>query len=96
MITSKKSDISGYGIFATEFIPKNTLILTSPYIECKYHDMFKYCIPSGKKLLLPTFGISLLNSSRNPNAYIVVSDVIQLFSLEDINKDSEIFIDYGI
>ena len=103
-ITIKKSDIHGFGLFSTEFIPKNTNLgiahIKIPHSEEIFPQ--SYCrTPLG----------GFYNHSKKPNCHLearliyfcastdhrrLVTTVLELYTLKDIPKDTEITTKYTL
>jgi hypothetical protein len=105
----KKSLIedAGYGLFTNDFIPNNTFI---DYYEgeIKYFcKTGKYFIEINNDVGIDAFNfprcyMAMINDSKgsvfNNNTYFKINStnlVIEVWSIKDIDKDEELFIDYG-
>jgi SET domain-containing protein len=100
VVIIKKSNIHGKGVFAENLIPKGT-ILTCDILEVTPHKLINEYVFNYRpdiKYIHIGFG-SFLNSSKNPNLKHIKVDIntkVSYFEvLNDINKDEELFLDYG-
>jgi SET domain-containing protein len=109
-ITVKKSDLHGYGVFATSVIKKDETVEMCPYVildEGQIEDtsilqdyLFGTPYEDEDCLLAPLGYAMLYNHSDNPNAEWTVEenevDFVRFFALRDIQAGEEITHDYGI
>tara|TARA_Y100000310_G_scaffold63736_1_gene59176 strand:- start:360 stop:689 length:330 start_codon:yes stop_codon:yes gene_type:complete len=82
-LTIKESKIEGLGLFAKEFIPRETLLgVSHSFIDGEIHRT-----PLG----------GFYNHSEEPNCYSVVSsDNAQLITMRDIEEGEEITTHYSL
>ena len=112
MIVIKFSEGRGRGIFATQFIESNTILFAdySKIMTPEDIDLFDktslnghwFDHPDKKNYgLLPIGYTGLLNHSNDPNAKLKwyetpLGYIGEVVTITNIQKDKEIFIDYGI
>ncbi len=99
-IIVKPSAIHGYGVFATQDIPENTLIeecycIFSDNPDINFED---YYFQYGRKIIIPSgFGF-IYNHASIPNAthrYDEATNLLIITSKQHIEANEEIFIYYG-
>tara|TARA_R100000995_G_scaffold7260_1_gene3231 strand:- start:4458 stop:4835 length:378 start_codon:yes stop_codon:yes gene_type:complete len=109
-ITVKKSDLHGYGVFATSLIRAGETVEMCPYVIMDegqiedtsiLHDyLFGTPYEDADCLLAPLGYAMLYNHSSNPNAEWAVEekevDFVRFFALRDIQVGEEITHDYGV
>lgn len=106
----KESAISGFGLFASEFIPKGTLIwqlnhvvdkiiypkdlLLLDDLELKFIDTYAY--KEGDKLILCSDNGKYINHSSTPNTLDTIDPILGSITvaLVDINEGEEIVSNY--
>jgi len=110
-IQIRKSPIHGYGIFATEDIPKDTIIEEVGFLEVPLQVLYDYCYiypkfdtPENERINVTQkfvialgFG-SLYNHSDNFNLTWkndTKNELFVFYTIKDIKKDEELFIYYG-
>jgi uncharacterized protein len=100
---------AGRGVFATQHISKGEVIEVCPIIEIpgeqsellRQSDLINYYFLWGDKLQAIAIALgfgSLYNHSYEPNAtYIKLTEerIIQFIALQDIEKDTEITVNYN-
>lgn len=95
----RMSRVHGRGVFATQAIAKNTLIVRNPVlvVDDAGEELGAYVFDWGRDRSGLSLGvISLLNHSATPNAYAMRDGLyLELYALGAIPADGEIFIDYG-
>lgn len=105
----KKSNISGYGLFAKTFIPKETIILDyrnklNSWYELPVADLTLYQINYNWYIMLDndmcktideTSELTFMNHSRTPNCDWKVED-LYIITNKNIDKDEELVIDYRL
>ncbi len=100
MIEVSKSDIHGYGVFATQDIADGTEILKSIYIDVtqsRSSEVKKYWFAiRGGKLVLPLDRGAIINHSDHPNVrWYEKEDKIIFVAIRDIKSNEELFHNYG-
>jgi hypothetical protein len=91
----------GRGVFATQFIPADTLIETAPLLPFKKADadLLEYVFITDEKEHVLALGYgSLYNHKEQPNAIVTIdipNQCAYIHSLRDINMDEEIYIFYS-
>ena len=90
----------GKGTFATQHIPKNTIIVAIEGKKLTFSDSLElgdresYCLQIGiDKYIIPDVPFRYSNHSCDPNAGI--NERLELFALRDIPKGEEILWDYS-
>ena len=104
----KKSDVHGWGVFATQDIPEGTLLETCHYVKaCKFTSKL-YAKMTGLhnytffdttgEYACTVFGWgSIFNSSEDANAaWQAGEDLFSFWTTKDIKAGEEIFLDYSI
>jgi SET domain-containing protein len=97
-----KSNIHGWGVFANEFIKKDTIILQNPGVTLSssgYYprDLLLYFYPCDKDFILGLGPVSLINSSDEPNVMFEVDEknkIITIKAVRDIQLNEEITFKY--
>jgi hypothetical protein len=110
-IEIRKSPIHGYGIFASDDLPANTIIEEVPFMEVTLGVLYqfsylypkfdtpefdKYCVRP--RIAIPHGFACLYNHSDNCNVTWATDTKNELFifsTIRDIVKDEELFIYYG-
>ena len=102
-----KSRIAGRGIFTTDFIPKNSVILKVKFereitddapIDPQKGEQLEHChwLPDGRQMLVAE-PECYTNSSCSPNAYLYsVNENCYLLAIRDIQNDEEITLCYSL
>lgn len=103
-LVSNVSQTNGYGLFANEFIPKNKLVFSFGGKLLSKNDRYRSdvlrstCIGLNDDIILcATTDFSkdisdYINHSCRPNVGLI--DAISVVAIENIEKGSELFIDY--
>ena len=101
------SKISGKGLFTTDFIPKNSVILKVKFvreiteaapINPENGEQVDHChwLPDGRQMLVAE-PECYTNSSCSPNAFLYsVNEECYLLAIRDINKEEEITLCYSL
>jgi len=99
MVKVKESHIHGFGLFATEKIKNNTIILASPCINiegCRKNYKHAFVIDA-KNIMIALDRASLINGSDNPNVeHYFENDILKIKSIKNIDVGEEIFLKYFV
>lgn len=104
MIEIRKSKIHGKGVFATQFIPKNTILKCDVLLvdkNSKEFEVYYYPWETSKNLKCICIGFgSFFNSNEEPNVRIKSIDKEKLTKsfiiLYDIKVNEELFLKYNL
>ena len=106
-IEVRKSKISGKGIFSTDFIPRNSVVLKVKFIreitddkplDPQKGEQLDHChwLPDGRQMLVAE-PECFTNSSCSPNVFLYsVNENCYLLAMRDIQKDEEITLRYDL
>ena len=97
-----KSDIHGYGVFATEDIKTDDIIIQYPCIPIQSRrpippEIATYLFGDGKGIAAVFGNASYINSSKTPNVRHELdfkSNVITVTAIQDIATHTEITLNY--
>jgi SET domain-containing protein len=97
-----KSDIHGYGVFATEDIQTDEVIIEYPCVPVRTHrpippEIATYLFGDEKGIATVFGNASYINSSKTPNAWHELdfkSNVITITAIQDIAENEEITLNY--
>lgn len=99
-LISIRDSKTGKGLFATEHIPKSTVLLTITGRPVTFRESAamgesqSYCLQVGdEEYIIPDMPFRMSNHSCEPNCGI--NNNLEFFSLTDIKKDEELLWDYS-
>ena len=104
----KKSPVHGWGVFATQDIPANTMLETCHFVKaCKFTSklyekmtgLHNYTFfDTTKEYACTVFGwASIFNSSKEANAtWEPGEELFTFYTTEEVKAGDEIFLDYSI
>ena len=104
-VEMRPSPVHGRGIFACEFIPKDTVIETAPLITFNRQELspdskirlYDIAYKDGASAVMLGYA-SIYNHSDSNNAYWYFDEndeIIYIKSNKDIHPDEEVFVNYG-
>jgi SET domain-containing protein len=95
----KKSPVHGWGLFADEFIPFNTIIEECSYVKMEVVpsplSTYRFGCPEIGNAIILGYA-NLINSSlENPNVkFKFENDLFYIYSIKDIEVGEELFLKY--
>ncbi len=101
-IKKQQSSVHGWGLFATEFIPKGTLVWSEDYDSPRYtfeelvqlpHEVSNLCHVAGGIYIMGSGDSCYMNHSCNPNAACLGDEA--LVAIRDIFPGDEVAYDYA-
>ena len=99
-----KSDIHGYGVFATEDIQTDEVIIEYPCVPVQSHrpippEIATYLFAAEKGVVAVFGNAAYINSSKEPNTQYKINsekNIIFITAIKDILKNQEITLNYPI